>query len=333
MQRPIRADRGAMAVSAPPFAQYGSHRIADPGDPPRQMLGLAWGVVVCLGIVGLLYVGTIIAALSLHAAAGGEGNIADDYHTYSAWIGFSGLAFLVSAVVFIAWFNRAYKNLRRLGVQNMRYGPGWAIGAWFVPILSLFRPKQIANDIWRGSERGVEVSTQWHEVWVPSLLHWWWGLFLAQGTLTWIGERLTAAGYGKLTTFEGSLGSGFSQIKSGTIVDVLGSLTGIAAAIVAIMIVSQLTTRLDEAREDALTAKPVAPPPPGMAPPVTTVPPPPSFPPPPTAAMTSMPPPSALGSVPPPATSEQRIRCPQCAEWILPQAKVCRFCGHHLEWS
>jgi hypothetical protein len=24
----------------------------------------------------------------------------------------------------------------------------------------------------------------------------------------------------------------------------------------------------------------------------------------------------------------QRVRCPHCAEWIMPQAKVCRYCGN-----
>lgn len=292
--------------SPPPAAQYGSHRVADPNDPPRQMSGLAWGAIVCLGIVGLLDLGTIVAAVGLHSAASSEGNVSGEYHTFTTWGGFSGLAFLVSAVLFMAWFSRGYRNLRRMGVQNMRYGPGWAIGAWFVPIFSLFRPKQIANDVWRGSERGVEVSAQWRQVEVPRLVHWWWGLFLAQGTLVWIGQRLTAAGYGKLTSLEGSAASGFSQINAGTLIDVLGLVTGIAAAIVAIVVVSQLTQRLDLARDDALAAGPITSlPAPAMAAPMT--------------------------SFPPPPPAEQRIRCPQCAEWILPQAKVCRFCGHHLE--
>ena len=83
----------------------------------------------------------------------------------------------------------------------MRYGNGWAIGAWFIPIFAMIRPKQIANDIWRGSERGVEVSTQWRLVEVPGLVHWWWGLFLGQGTVVYVGQRLTQAGHHKLTLF------------------------------------------------------------------------------------------------------------------------------------
>jgi Domain of unknown function (DUF4328) len=62
------------------------------------------------------------------------------------------LTFVGTIVVYLVWFSRAYKNLTSLGATDLRYGSGWAIGAWFVPILNLWRPKQIANDIWRASD-------------------------------------------------------------------------------------------------------------------------------------------------------------------------------------
>lgn len=63
----------------------------------------------------------------------------------------SGLASLlgvVLAIVFITWFKRAYTNLSRAGVETQS-GPGWAIGAWFVPIVNMFLPLIIMLEIWK----------------------------------------------------------------------------------------------------------------------------------------------------------------------------------------
>ena len=59
--------------------------------------------------------------------------------------------FLVTGIVFIVWFRDAYKNVGRLGVAGLRWSSGWAVGAWLVPFLNLRRPKEMLNDMWRGS--------------------------------------------------------------------------------------------------------------------------------------------------------------------------------------
>ena len=56
------------------------------------------------------------------------------------------LALIVTGTVFIVWTRRVYRNLAPLGTSP-RFRPGWAIGGWFVPVLNLWRPKQILNDV------------------------------------------------------------------------------------------------------------------------------------------------------------------------------------------
>lgn len=53
---------------------------------------------------------------------------------------------IVSAVFFILWFRRAYYNLHQLS-KRLKYSEGWAAGAWFVPIMNLFRPFQIMSEM------------------------------------------------------------------------------------------------------------------------------------------------------------------------------------------
>ena len=44
------------------------------------------------------------------------------------------LFYIVTVVVFIQWFRRAYFNLH-LRTQNLRHSEGWAAGAWFIQFL------------------------------------------------------------------------------------------------------------------------------------------------------------------------------------------------------
>lgn len=252
MERWLGADRSQVQVAQETFGQ-GTHRVVDPADPPRDLSGWAWGVYVSLSLMAILGLVRLASALNLRSTVtGGGGDVVGDYDAYSRWVGFEGLLLLIAAGVFVAWFFQAYKNLRRLGVQNMRYGNGWAIGSWFVPILSLWRPKQIANDIWRGSERGTDVNTfGWKQVPVPALVHWWWGLFLAQGLLLYASQQTIESGYNDLFAIS-TLENGISQIKTGTTIEILGQILSIAGVVLAIVFVSRVTDRFAEIGGEAL---------------------------------------------------------------------------------
>ena len=62
------------------------------------------------------------------------------------------IAFTLSVVFFIMWFRRAYYNLH-LRVKNLSCTEGWAAGAWFVPILNLFRPVIIMSELYRETKK------------------------------------------------------------------------------------------------------------------------------------------------------------------------------------
>jgi len=90
------------------------------------------------------------------------------------------LAFIAAGGVFIWWFRRAYGNLPALGVPQ-KYSPGWAVGAWFVPILNLFRPWKMTEEIWRGSspDRTDGVKED-----IPRPVSAWFFLLIAAGAIS-----------------------------------------------------------------------------------------------------------------------------------------------------
>lgn len=60
-------------------------------------------------------------------------------------------AFAASAIVFLFWLHRAYKNLKPLGAEP-RYSPAWAVTSFLVPVVNLFLPFLILQETWRASD-------------------------------------------------------------------------------------------------------------------------------------------------------------------------------------
>ena len=151
-----------------------------------------------------------------------------------------GAVFIVTAAFFIAWFHRAYRNLRALGAKELRFRPGWAVGGWFVPILNLWRPKQIANDIWRASNPALprEAADAWNDP-TPPLLLFWWLAFVAGEWLYNVATRLSfqAEEIGELKTVAGTFIVG----------DILWAIAGVLA-----LVVVRRTTARQQGRAAAL---------------------------------------------------------------------------------
>jgi hypothetical protein len=79
------------------------------------------------------------------------------------------------AVVFIVWLYRARGNAEWSRVPQRR-ARGWAIGAWFVPVVNLWFPLQLVEDIWHA---GVDAAPRSRMPWQVGT---WWACWL----LAWI---------------------------------------------------------------------------------------------------------------------------------------------------
>jgi hypothetical protein len=97
------------------------------------------------------------------------------------------LVFVVSIVLVGLWIHRAHANLRESGADGLEFTPGWAVGWYFVPIMSLWKPFQAMREIWQASA----APGNWQSVQTPPLLGWWWALYLGANILGQIGLRLS----------------------------------------------------------------------------------------------------------------------------------------------
>ena len=162
--------------------------------------------------------------------------------------------FIAAAFFFIRWFHGAYSNLRELGQPNLRYGTGWAIGAWFIPFFNLWRPKQIANDIWRGSAPDAPTFAQedWKEAPVTTLVHLWWAAWIVASIVGNVVARLWWSGNTP------------DELKSAAQLDIVASFLDVVAAVLAIAVVRAATSRQEERTRRIATMPPAPSEPPGQ---------------------------------------------------------------------
>jgi hypothetical protein len=149
---------------------------------------------------------------------------------------------LVGGILFLAWFQRAYGNLPALGVAEPRYKRGWAIGAWFIPIVNLVLPKQMANDLWRAGDPTMQPGDPgWQERPVAPLLHWWWALYLVGGAVSAVAGNMI----GDATTLD--------AMNAGIRLDAAAQALWIAAAFAGTRVIA-LSTERQEVRAGGLRA-------------------------------------------------------------------------------
>ena len=164
------------------------------------------------------------------------------------------IAWLVSAIsvgciiVFLIWFYRVRENLPALRINDARWSPGWAVGWWFVPIFMLFRPYQIAKEIWKASSL-TAASNNWREAGTPSLLKIWWGLFILGTILYNASTRMLLH-----SLYAGK--PNIDQLINASIMDTVATSIWIVATIPAILVVRNITRRQTE-RARFLESRPI----------------------------------------------------------------------------
>ena len=154
--------------------------------------------------------------------------------------------FLVTAWLWLAWFRRAYLNLPALGARRLRFRPWWAVGAWLLPVFSLFRPKQVLNDVWRASDPDLppDQADTWRRRPVAELLGWWWLAFLASVLVRSI---TTEAVHGAADfMLLGLLPERFDRFQASAGMQVVADLLTVVCALLALRVVRRTTARQSE---------------------------------------------------------------------------------------
>jgi hypothetical protein len=95
---------------------------------------------------------------------------------------------VLTAVAWLCWFRRAY---HATGLLRRPRFPGWAVGGWLVPVVSLWRPKQLVNDAWAAGDPGQDVHAQPRRV--SPLVQLWWATYLGGNVVIGFVSRVVGA--------------------------------------------------------------------------------------------------------------------------------------------
>ncbi|MFF4019727.1 DUF4328 domain-containing protein [Streptomyces sp. NPDC001843] len=79
---------------------------------------------------------------------------------------------VLATVLFLVWLARCRHNAQELSPQASVPSRGRTIGAWFVPVVNFFAPRQVVLDIGRAS------STSWEKGRDTTLVNLWWAAWV-----------------------------------------------------------------------------------------------------------------------------------------------------------
>jgi hypothetical protein len=135
------------------------------------------------------------------------------------------VTYIITIVLFIMWFRRAYNNLNRLGIET-NYPEGWAAGAWFVPFLNLYRPYQIMKELYEKTYRNFKGTNDRFAVLEDiNLVAIWWTFWVLKNIIGQISSKISTSA----VTLE--------QIESATTVHMIYYVVGIITAFVTVKVV------------------------------------------------------------------------------------------------
>ena len=140
--------------------------------------------------------------------------------------------YIATIVFFLMWMYRSYENLPAFGVPraSIAYSSGWAVGSFFVPIVSLFIPYQAMRELWRKSV--ANSGTMFSLLSPPAAFPIWWAFWLLSNIAGNIYLRLS---------FNEQLSS-----EADALFGAVTSALSIVAAIFAIMVVGEIDQQQTE---------------------------------------------------------------------------------------
>lgn len=135
----------------------------------------------------------------------------------------SKIIFIVCGIIFLFWIYRANKNAHAL-LENskFKYTPGWAVGSFFIPFLNFVWPYRAVKEIWVKSVCDASDN----KTKFSALVLIWWLTYLSFFFISRIVAKMPI--------------DTISELQSVIVVNIITNISGVAAGLMAIIIVRKI---------------------------------------------------------------------------------------------
>lgn len=202
----------------------------------RWLKGLLEGYV---GLLALVMLSTIVVFVYFEQAQSGKVGAFDSWDN---WETIYAVLYLVSAllslpifVLLIIWSRQAHIASESLQPGNRRWGRGWTIGAWFIPVANAILLPLILGEIRKiatSARSGGKVDSNWPRESVSAPLILWFVFYAIGGVLLFVGDA--------------ALGNAFDadEYRGGLVMVLIGlALTG-AGSLLGVTFINDVSTKL-----------------------------------------------------------------------------------------
>ena len=99
--------------------------------------------------------------------------------------------YIATIVVFLMWMYRSYENLPAFGIPpgSIAYSSGWAVGSFFIPLVSLVVPYRAMKELWNKSVPNS--GTMFSALSPPAVFPIWWTFWLLSNIASNVYLRLS----------------------------------------------------------------------------------------------------------------------------------------------
>jgi len=142
----------------------------------------------------------------------------------------SALALFAAAVVFIVWLWRVRWNAEMFCRGEHRLTRGWVLGSWICPVVNLWYPKWVVDDVVAASDPRTPARTESLRGIPGTSLVWaWW--------VTWV-VGLVLGNVSQRSALDGAVE--LSELRTNAVMSGISAVSTTAAAVLAVMVIQRV---------------------------------------------------------------------------------------------